>query len=88
MLSCEMDVRVLGGYRRVFAGNPEPIAFFGKYREATAHSRLSWGNDESPDGAIASESTQGFTEQFGQLDDLPVTLRRRRGSPIHREPMP
>ena len=31
LLSCEMDVRVGGGYRLVFAANPEPIAFFGKY---------------------------------------------------------
>lgn len=104
LLSCEMDVRVRGGYRLVFAANPEPIAFFGKYLEVTPHSRLSWSNDESPDGAIttvtfeesggktrvvvhdlypskealdaaiASESTQGFTEQFEQLDELLVTL--------------
>jgi len=54
LLSCEMDVRVGGGYRLVFAGNPEPIAFFGKYLEVTPHSRLSWSNDESPDGAITT----------------------------------
>jgi uncharacterized protein YndB with AHSA1/START domain len=104
LLSCEMDVRVGGGYRLVFAGNPEPVAFFGKYLEVTPHSRLSWSNDESPDGAIttvtfeersgrtqvvvhdlypskealddaiASESTQGFTEQFEQLDELVVSI--------------
>jgi uncharacterized protein YndB with AHSA1/START domain len=104
LLSCEMDVRVGGGYRLVFAWNPEPIAFFGKYLEVTPHSRLSWSNDESPDGAIttvtfeerggktqvvvhdlypskealdaaiASGSTQGFTEQFEQLDEILVTL--------------
>src|SRR5689334_23582685 len=54
LLSCEMDVRIGGGYRLVFAGNPEPIAFFGKYLEVTPHSRLSWTNDESPDGAITT----------------------------------
>ena len=104
LLSCEMDVRVGGGYRLVFAGNPEPVAFFGTYLEVTPPSRLSWSNDESPDGAIttvtfeerggkthvvlrdlypskealdaaiASESTGGFPEQFGQLDELLVTL--------------
>lgn len=109
LLSCEMDVRVGGGYRLVFAGNPEPMAFFGKYLEVTPHSRLSWSNDESPDGAIttvtfeerdgktrvivhdlypskealdaaiASESTQGFTEQFEQLDELLVTLSASAG---------
>ena len=111
LLSCEMDVRVRGGYRLVFAGNPEPIAFFGKYLEVTPHSRLSWSNDESPDGsittvtfeerdgktrvvvhdlypskealdaAIASGSTQGFTEQFEQLDELLVTLSASAGRP-------
>lgn len=104
LLSCEMDVRVGGGYRLVFAASPEPIAFFGKYLEVTPHSRLSWSNDESPDGsittvtfvesggktrvivhdlypskealdaAIDSGSTQGFTEQFEQLDELLGTL--------------
>ena len=63
LLSCEMDVRVGGGYRLVFAGNPEPIAFFGKYLEVTPHSRLSWSNDESPDGAI---TTVTFEERGGK----------------------
>jgi uncharacterized protein YndB with AHSA1/START domain len=63
LLSCEMDVRVRGGYRLVFAGNPEPIAFFGKYLEVTPHSRLSWSNDESPDGAI---TTVTFEERGGR----------------------
>ena len=63
LLSCEMDVRVGGGYRLVFAWNPEPIAFFGKYLEVTPHSRLSWSNDESPDGAI---TTVTFEERSGK----------------------
>ncbi len=62
LLSCEMDVRVGGGYRLVFAGSPEPIAFFGKYLEVTPHSRLCWSNDESPDGAI---TTVTFEESGG-----------------------
>lgn len=62
LLSCEMDVRVGGGYRLVFAGNPEPIAFFGKYLEVTPSARLSWSNDESPDGAI---TTVTFEESGG-----------------------
>jgi uncharacterized protein YndB with AHSA1/START domain len=62
LLSCEMDVRAGGGYRLVFAGNPEPIAFFGKYLEVTPHSRLSWSNDESPDGTI---TTVTFEERGG-----------------------
>src|SRR5687768_2379710 len=63
LLSCEMDVRVGGGYRLVFAWNPEPMAFFGKYLEVTPHSRLSWSNDESPDGAI---TTVTFEEKGGK----------------------
>jgi uncharacterized protein YndB with AHSA1/START domain len=63
LLSCEMDVRVGGGYRLVFAGSPAPIAFFGKYLEVTPHSRLSWSNDESPDGAI---TTVTFEERGGK----------------------
>jgi uncharacterized protein YndB with AHSA1/START domain len=63
LLSCEMDVRVGGGYRLVFAGNPDPIAFFGKYLEVTPHSRLSWSNDESPDGTI---TTVTFEERGGK----------------------
>jgi uncharacterized protein YndB with AHSA1/START domain len=65
VLSCEMDVRVGGGYRLVFAASPEPVAFFGKYLDVTPHSRLSWSNDESPDGAITTvtfEETGGKTQ--------------------------
>lgn len=71
LLSCEMDVRVRGGYRLVFAGNPEPIAFFGKYLEVTPHSRLSWSNDESPDGTI---TTVTFEERDGKTRVVVVDL--------------
>ncbi len=63
LLSCEMDVRVGGGYRLVFAADPEPIAFFGKYLEVTPQSRLSWSNDEGPDGPV---TTVTFEETDGQ----------------------
>src|SRR5437868_12986071 len=47
LLSCEMDVRVGGGYRLVFAIDAsKTMAFFGKYLEVTPHSRLIWTNDE------------------------------------------
>ena len=60
--SCAMDVRVGGGYRIEFGheGAP-PMAFFGTYVEVTPHSRLSWTNEESPDGAIT-------TVTFGERD--------------------
>ncbi len=103
MLSCEMDVRTGGTYRLVFShpSSGQPMAFFGRYIEATPPSRLVWTNDEGGEGgaittvtfdekggetivalhdlypskealdeAIASGSTSGFNEQFGQLDEL------------------
>jgi len=71
LLSCEMDVRTGGGYRLVFAGDPEPIAFFGKYLEVAPHSRLSWSNDESPEGAI---TTVTFEEKDGRTHVTVVDL--------------
>src|SRR5215831_16348486 len=55
LLSCEMDVRVGGTYRLVFAASPEPMAFFGRYNEVIPHSRLVWTNDEGgEDGAVTT----------------------------------
>ncbi len=71
LLSCEMDVRAGGGYRLVFAADPEPIAFFGKYLEVTPNSRLSWSNDESPEGAI---TTVTFEEKDGRTHVAVVDL--------------
>jgi uncharacterized protein YndB with AHSA1/START domain len=56
LLSCELDVRVGGGYRLEF-GHPaseQPMAFFGTYTEVTPHSRLAWTNDESGEGAVTT----------------------------------
>ena len=63
LLSCDMDVRVRGGYRLVFAAEPEPMAFFGTYLDVTPPSRLSWTNDESPGGAV---TTVTFEERDGK----------------------
>ncbi len=57
LLSCEMDVRVGGTYRFVFAAEPQPMAFFGRYREVVPHSRLVWTNDESGDAGQISTLT-------------------------------
>ena len=62
LLSCEMDVRVGGGYRIEF-GHEAPMAFFGRYIEVTPHSRLVWTNDESDDGAV---TTVTFEEKGGK----------------------
>jgi uncharacterized protein YndB with AHSA1/START domain len=64
LLSCELDVRVGGGYRLEF-GHPaseQPMAFFGSYVEVTPYSRLVWTNEESPDGAV---TTVTFEEKGG-----------------------
>jgi len=65
LLSCEMDVRVGGGYKLVFdAGGGEPKAFFGKYLEVTPPSRLVWTNDESEGGGAVTTVT--FEEKGGK----------------------
>src|SRR5512147_2738263 len=59
--SCEMDVRVGGKYRLVFAGG---MAFFGTYLEVIPNVRLAWSNEES--GETASVTTVTFEEKAGQ----------------------
>ena len=65
-LSCEADVRAGGTYRFVF-GHPaseQPMAFFGRYIEATPNARLVWTNDEGgEDGAV---TTVTFEERAGE----------------------
>ena len=64
LLSCEMDVRVGGGYRLEFGhGASGSMAFFGRYLEVTPHSRLVWTNEESDDGAV---TTVTFEERDGK----------------------
>ncbi|MET0275052.1 MAG: SRPBCC family protein [Phenylobacterium sp.] len=63
LLSCEMDVRVGGGYRLEFGQDAsQSFAFFGKYLEVIPPSRLVWSNDESPDGPV---TTVTFEERDG-----------------------
>lgn len=64
--SCEIDVRVGGGYRLLMrhAAFEQPMAFFGRYLEVTPNARIVWTNDESPDGpvsTVALEETAGAT---------------------------
>jgi uncharacterized protein YndB with AHSA1/START domain len=63
--SCEMDVRVGGGYRLVFGHDASPSGeFFGRYLEVTPHSRLVWTNDEGgEDGPV---TTVTFEEKGGE----------------------
>jgi uncharacterized protein YndB with AHSA1/START domain len=65
LLSCELDVRVGGTYRLVFAtADSGSMAFFGRYLEVTPHSRLVWTNDEGGDGGAVTTVT--FEEKGGQ----------------------
>jgi uncharacterized protein YndB with AHSA1/START domain len=63
LLSCDLDVRVGGKYRLVFAHGDSTAAFFGTYTAVTPNSRLVWTNEESPDGAI---TTVTFEEKSGK----------------------
>jgi uncharacterized protein YndB with AHSA1/START domain len=63
--SCEMDVRVGGGYRLVFGHDASNThEFFGKYVEVTPPSRLAWTNDEGDEGG--SVTTVTFEENNGK----------------------
>lgn len=71
--SCELDVRVGGGYRLVFGDDPSnTMAFFGTYLEVVPDSRLVWTNEESGDGGPVTTVT--FEERDGRTL---LTLRER-----------
>jgi uncharacterized protein YndB with AHSA1/START domain len=63
LLSCEMDVRVGGGYRLEFAFGDSRMAFFGTYREVIPSARLVWTNEESDEGSV---TTVTFAEEGGR----------------------
>ena len=63
--SCEMDVRIGGGYRLVFGHDASNTAeFFGRYIDVIPHSRLVWTNDEGGDGGPVTTVT--FEEKGGK----------------------
>jgi uncharacterized protein YndB with AHSA1/START domain len=66
LLSCELDVRVGGGYRLVFSppAGQEPMAFHGRYLEATPPSRLVWTNEEA--GGSGQVTTVTLEESAGK----------------------
>jgi uncharacterized protein YndB with AHSA1/START domain len=55
--SCQLDVRVGGGYRLEFGDPSNTMAFFGKYLEVTPYSRLVWTNEESGDAGPVTTVT-------------------------------
>jgi uncharacterized protein YndB with AHSA1/START domain len=65
LLECELDVRVGGTYRLVFAFGDQSMPFFGTYLEVTPGERLVWTNEE--DGADAAAiTTVTFVERDGK----------------------
>jgi uncharacterized protein YndB with AHSA1/START domain len=66
LLSCELDVRVGGAYRLVFAhpAAPDGMAFHGRYLEVMPPSRLAWTNEEA--GGNGQVTTVTFEERDGQ----------------------
>ena len=65
LVSCELDVRVGGGYRLVFPfGESGTTAFFGRYLEVVPNSKLVWTNDESGEGGPVTTVT--FAEAGGR----------------------
>lgn len=64
LLSCEMDVRVGGGYRLVFRFQDSEMAFFGTYREVVPNQRLVWTNDEA--GEAGQISTLTLEDKSGK----------------------
>ena len=83
LLSCEMDVRVGGRYRLVFAHGDSTMAFFGTYLEVTPHSRLVWTNEEGgEDGRRHHGDLRGKRRQdaagHARALSLEGSARRRR----------
>ncbi|MBV8520230.1 MAG: SRPBCC family protein [Acidobacteria bacterium] len=64
LLSCELDVRVGGGYRLVFRHGDSEMAFFGRYLEVVPPSRIVWTNEEGEDEGPVTTVT--FEEQGGK----------------------
>ncbi len=55
MLSCEMDVRIRGGYRIEFGTDASSaMAFFGRYIEVVPNTRLVWTNEESENAGVTT----------------------------------
>ena len=65
LVGCEADARTGGRYRFLFdvPGQPEPMAFFGRYLEVTPPKRLVWTNEETDDGSV---TTVTFEERDGK----------------------
>lgn len=88
LLSCEMDVRVGGGYRVEFGHDAaSSMAFFGKYIEVTPNARLAWTNDESDQGAVTTVTLEEkggktllvFHERYPSKEALDTSIEGMEG---------
>lgn len=67
LVSCKLDVRTGGSYRLEFAvggDTSQTMAFFGKYTEVVAPSRIVWTNEEDDDQGSVTTAT--FEEKNGK----------------------
>ncbi|MGH2446765.1 MAG: SRPBCC family protein, partial [Candidatus Limnocylindria bacterium] len=72
LLSCDMDVRVGGGYRLTFAHEGSTVEFYGRYLDVTPHERLAWSNDEGDSGEPVTTVT------FEEVDGRTLVVVRDR----------
>lgn len=65
LLSCEMDVRVGGGYRLEYnhPSSDRPMIFCGTYIDVLPNARIVWTNEDSADGQV---TTVTFEEAGGK----------------------
>jgi uncharacterized protein YndB with AHSA1/START domain len=82
LLSCEMDVRVGGRYRLVFAHEGATMEFFGRYLDVTPYSRLAWTNDEGDGETVTTVTFEdiGATTQVVVHDLYPSKEALEAGS--------
>lgn len=64
LVSCELDVRVGGGYRLAYRHGASTMDFYGSYRDVTPPTRLVWTNDEGDAGVTVTTVT--FEEKGGK----------------------
>ena len=64
LLSCDLDVRLGGGYRLVFRHGDSEMAFFGRYLDVVPDSRIVWTNEEGEDEGPVTTVT--FEEKGGK----------------------
>jgi len=65
LVGIEVDARTGGRYRFLFEvpGQPEPMAFVGRYLDVTPPKRLVWTNEETDDGSV---TTATFEDRDGK----------------------